>query len=235
MDKTLRKELKTDEFAVATEHAIDYAAHHRAQMIRYGGLALAVLLIAGAAYWFITSRAQERGAALREVYAAREATIGAEPQNGALKAFATQPLKDAAVDKAINDLLAKYPGTEEAAIGTFQKATMLADKGKLADSRKLYEQLAASGGDFGSLARFSLAQAMISDGKVADAEKILRELIASPTTMVSKEQATIALARGIMPTRPDEARKLVEPLRAHPRNQVSRNAVSLLGEIPAKK
>ncbi|MBY0507959.1 MAG: tetratricopeptide repeat protein [Bryobacteraceae bacterium] len=235
MDKTLRKELKTDELAVATEHALGYAASHRQQMIRYGGLAAAVLIIAGGAYWFFTSRAEERRAALREVYAAREATVGAEPQNGALKAFGTQQLKDAAVDKAISDLLAKHPGTEEAAIALFQKGTLLADKGNLTESRKTYEQLAAMGGDFGSLARFSIAQAMTTEGKVADAEKIFRELIAAPTSMVSKEQATMALARAIMATRPDEARKLVEPLRAHTRNQVSRNAVSLLGEIPAKK
>jgi predicted negative regulator of RcsB-dependent stress response len=235
MDKTLRKELKTDEFAVVTEHALGYAASHRQQVIRYGGLALAVLLVAGGAYWYVQSRAEERRAALREVYVAREATVGAEPQNGALKAFASQELKDQASMKAIDALLAKYPGTEEAAIAMFQKATILADKGNLTESRKVFEQLAATGGDFGSLAKFSLAQAMVSEGKVADAEKLLREMIAAPTLMVSKEQATIALARAIMTTRPDEARKLVEPLRAHPRNQVSRNAVSLLGEIPAKK
>ena len=235
MDKTHRKELKTDEFAVATEHAISYAATHRQQVIRYGGLALAVLLVAGAAYWFIQSRAAERQAALRDVYVAREATVGPEPQNGALKAFANQALKDAASSKAINDVITRFPGTEEASIALFQKATVLADKGNLAESRKVYEQLASSGGDLGSLAKFSSAQALVSEGKLTDAEKIFHELIAAPSIMVSKEQATMALARTIMGTRPDEARKLVEPLRIHPRNQVSRNAIALLGEIPVKK
>ena len=235
MDKTHRKELKTDEFAVATEHAISYAATHRQQVIRYGGLALAVLLVAGAAYWFIQSRAAERQAALRDVYVAREATVGPEPQNGALKAFANQALKDAASSKAINDVITRFPGTEEASIALFQKATMLADKGNLAESRKVYEQLASSGGDLGSLAKFSIAQALVSEGKLTDAEKIFHELIAAPSIMVSKEQATMALARTIMGTRPDEARKLIEPLRIHPRNQVSRNAIALLGEIPVKK
>ena len=235
MDKTLRKELKTDEFAVATEHAIGYAATHRPQVIRYGGLALAVLLVVGAAYWFIQSRAEERRAALRDVYAAREGSIRAEPQNGALKAFSSQALKDEAATKAINNVIARFPGTEEASIAMFQKATMLADKGNLAESRKVYEQLAATGGDLGSLAKFSIAQANVAEGKVAEGEKILRDLIAAPTAMVSKEQATMALARAIMSTRPDEARKLIEPLRVHPRNQVSRNAIALLGEIPAKK
>ena len=235
MDKTLRKELKTDELAVATEHAIGYAASHRQQVIRYAAIGLGVLVIIAGAFWFMESRAAERRAALRDVYVAREATVGAEPQNGALKAFSSQQLKDEAVDKAMNNLTTMYPGTEEASIALFQKATMLADKGNLTESRKIYDQLATAGGDYGSLARFSIAQAMVSEGKVADAEKIFREMIASPTLMVSKEQATMALARAIMNTKPDEARKLLEPLRAHPRNQVSRNAVSLLGEIPAKK
>ena len=83
--------------------------------------------------------------------------------------------------------------------------------------------------------KFAAGTWLQAEGKVAEGEKIFRDLIASPTILVSKEQATMALARAIMTTRPDEARKLVEPLRAHPRNQVSRNAVSLLGEIPAKK
>lgn len=235
MDKTHRKELKTDEFAVVTEHAITYAATHRQQVIRYGGLALAVLAVAFGAYWFISSRTEDRRTALRNLYAVREATIGPEPQNGALKAFASEKLRDEALQKATNDVLSRFPGTDEAAIATFQKANQLADKGNLVESRKLYEELAGAGGDFGSLARFSLAQASVTEGKVAEAEKIFRELIASPSLMVSKEQATMALARAIMATRPDEARKLIEPLRVHPRNQVSRNAVSLLGEIPAKK
>ena len=47
--------------------------------------------------------------------------------------------------------------------------------------------------------------------------------------------SAMALARAIMGTRPDEARKLIEPLRIHPRNQISRNAIALLGEIPVKK
>ena len=235
MDKTHRKELKTDEFAVATEHAISYAATHRQQVIRYGGLALAVLLVAGAAYWFIQNRAAERRAALRDIYVAREGTVGPEPQNGALKAYSSQALKDEATNKAINDLIARFPGTEEASIALFQKGTMLADKGNMAESRKVYEQLAATGGDLGALAKFSIAQALVAEGKVAEGEKIYRDLIAAPTTMVSKEQATMALARAIMGTRQDEARKLIEPLRVHPRNQVSRNAIALLGEISAKK
>ena len=40
-----RKELKQDKFAVEVEHTVDYFAAHRKQAIRYGAIALAVILI----------------------------------------------------------------------------------------------------------------------------------------------------------------------------------------------
>jgi hypothetical protein len=62
------------------------------------------------------------------------------------------------------------------------------------------------------LAKLSLAQIYFSDGRTAQGETALRELIAKPTVFVSKEQATIMLARFLGPTKPEEARKLLEPL-----------------------
>ena len=65
----------------------------------------------------------------------------------------------------------------------------------------------------------------------AEAEKLLRSLIDDPTILVSKEQATIALAKVVAKKNPAEARKLLEPLRAasaarQPRRDHSRSARS---------
>ncbi len=67
----------------------------------------------------------------------------------------------------------------------------------------------------------------------ADAEKLLRSLIDDPTILVSKEQATIALAKVLAKKNPAEARKLLEPLRAE-RGPVSRAALTALGEMSAQ-
>jgi DNA-directed RNA polymerase subunit F len=67
-------------------------------------------------------------------------------------------------------------------------------------------------------------------GNTGEAEKILRDLMAHPTIMVSKEQATIELARTLSRTKPDEARKLLEPLRTE-RSAVSRMALTAYAEI----
>ena len=55
-----------------------------------------------------------------------------------------------------------------------------------------------------------------------------------PTILVSKEQATIALGKLLLRTKPEEGRKLLEPLRTQA-GAVSRAAISALSEAPAKK
>ena len=81
------------------------------------------------------------------------------------------------------------------------------------------------------MAKMALAQVYASENKPADAEKVLRELIGNPTTTVSREQATIVLAQLLAGSKPDEARKLLDPLRTSTRNAVSRAAINAAGSI----
>jgi hypothetical protein len=105
----------------------------------------------------------------------------------------------------------------------------------MADAEKLFQE-AANAGDknYGPLARYSLAEVYFAEGRPADAEKILRDLMQHPSIFVSKEQATIALARGIASTKPDEARKLLDPLRIAS-GAVGQAAVAALSELTAPK
>ena len=86
---------------------------------------------------------------------------------------------------------------------------------------------------YDSVAQLSLAQIYQSQGKSADAEKILRQLVDKPSVFVSKEQATLELAKVLAKSNPAEARKLVEPLSASPRTAVSRAAVGVMATISA--
>ncbi len=52
-----------------------------------------------------------------------------------------------------------------------------------------------------------------------------------PTTLVSKEQATITLARYLMIKRPAEARKLLDPLKTVG-GPVGQLVLSLYGQLP---
>jgi len=89
------------------------------------------------------------------------------------------------------------------------------------------------GKEYAALARLSLAQIYESQGKSGEAEKLLRHVVDNPTTLVSKEQATISLAKVLAKTKPDEARKLLEPLRTE-RSAVSRAAIQAISDLPRK-
>lgn len=234
MDKALRKELKTDEVAVATEHTLEYVAGHKKDFTRYGLIAAAVLVVAGLGWWMWVSKTEERRLALSQVLATKEATIGPEATQGAVKAFPTEAERDKALTASIDKLIAQYGGSEEAAVAEYYRGVMKGDKGDLAAARKSFEAVSNTSGDYASLAKYSLAGLHASEGRLAEAEKLYRELIARPTPLVSADQATIDLARLLKNTRPEETRKLVEPLRGA-RGALARTAVTLLSETEKKK
>ncbi|HYP08359.1 MAG TPA: tetratricopeptide repeat protein [Bryobacteraceae bacterium] len=233
MDTAHRRELKHDKFVEKVGHSVEYAAEHRSQVIKYGIAGLAAILIAAGAYWYINQQRDVRQAALRDAMAAFEAGIG-EP-NQFVRSFRNQDEKDKAVVKELGDVANKYSGKEEGNIARYFLGLHYADKGNLTEAEKNLKTVADSGSDaYASQAKLSLAQVYDSLGRQGDAEKLLRSLIDDPTVLVSKEQATITLARLLAKKNPAEARKLLEPLRAE-RGPVSRAAITLLGEIPAAR
>jgi hypothetical protein len=77
----------------------------------------------------------------------------------------------------------------------------------------------------------SLAQIYFAEGRSDQGERTLRELMANPTIYVSREQATITLARALAPQKPAEARKLLDPLR-NQKGTVGQVALAVLSELP---
>jgi predicted negative regulator of RcsB-dependent stress response len=225
-----RKELKTDKFAVEVEHTVDFVTEHRRQLVVYGSIAVVAIVIAIGVLFYMRRQHTLREQALGEAIEIQEAPVG-PPNPAALVSFPTEEAKRAAAAKAFNEIAGHYSGSNEAAVAKYYLGATAADQGNMADAAKLFQE-AASGGDsnYASLARFSLAQAYFGQGRSADAEKILHDLMAHPTVFVSKEQATIALAKGITPARPDEARKLLEPLRTVT-GAVSQVAITAVSEL----
>ena len=231
MDTAHRKELKHDKFVEQVGHSVEYAASHRDQMIKYGIAAVVVIVLTVGGYWYINHQRDVRQAALRDATAAYEASVGQGSEF--VRSFPTQEAKDQAVVKELGDVASKYSGKEEGHIARYFLGLHYADKGNLAEAEKNLKPVAESGSDpYASQAKWSLAMVYDSMGRQADAEKLLRSLIDDPTVLVSKEQATISLARLLSKRSPAEARKLLEPLRAES-GPVSRAAITLLGELGA--
>ena len=234
MDRITRKELKSDKFAQEVSHTFRFLSEHPAEVKKYGAIAAAVLVLAGGLFFYFRYQESARRAALEHALNLDDASVGPQ-QNPVLGQanFPTQADKDKAIKEAFLNLSSKYHGSQEGAIATLYMGGVAADQGNLAEAEKFYKDAADSApAAYASVAKMSLAQIYASEGKTADAEKLLRGLIDKPTVFVSKEEATIVLGQLLVHSNPQEARKLLEPLRGS-RTAVSSKAIATLGLIPA--
>ncbi len=234
MDRLTRKELKQDRFAQEVGHTVEFFEQHRKKITIYGAAALALILVVAAVFYYNRSQHAARQSALRAALDTMEAPTGPAPAPG-IRAFATQADKDQAINKAWSDLASKYAGSDEGAIAEYYLGTIAVGQGRLEEAVTRLSKVSASGRkEPASIAGLALAQVYVSQEKTAEAEKLLRALVASPTIMVPKEEATIALARLIAHSKPDEAKKLLEPLRSAP-GATGRAAMSTYGELFARQ
>ena len=228
---------KHDAFRDKTIETVEYVSGHKADVIKWGGLALGILLLIGG-YWLYrdhmhTERENALNSALK-VYGSQIVAPGSNPPPFTDVFFRTQPEKTVAVNKAFTELADKYGSSDESMIARYYLGIIASDNGKPGDAEKNFKIVADQGSsDYASLAKLSLSQIYQGNGKTDDAVNLLRGLTDHPTAFVSKEQASIELARLLSKTKPEEARKLLEPLRTSKRSSISQSALTALSELPS--
>jgi predicted negative regulator of RcsB-dependent stress response len=226
-----RKELKTDKFALEVEHGLTFFEEHQKDIVRYGGAVAALAVVVFGFTLYQRHQRTTREEALARAIQVQETGVGATVQ-GASPTFPTQQVKDEAALKAFNDLKGKYASSAEAEIAQYYIGSIRADQGNLAESEKTLQEVAQKGDEkYASLAKLSLAQVYFADNKADLAEKTLRDLMAHPTIFVSADQASIALARGLLTSKPAEARKILDGLRNRP-GSVGQVALTLYSQLP---
>ena len=230
MDRQLKKVVKSDEFKQQVWHSVDFVKDHTAEVKKYGAIALAVLLVAGGVYFYISHQSDTREEALAVALRIDQGTVGADNQPANLH-FNTQDEKDKATEKAFREVANKYPGTQEGAIALINLGQAAVDRGDLTEGEKDFKNVVDSAPTaYASQAALALAQLYDIEGKTAEAEKLLDNLIKHPTVTVSKDEAELAMAKVKAKTDPAAARKILEDLQKS-RNAVSKAAVSEMAEI----
>jgi len=228
-----RKELKTDKFALEVGQTVDFLEENRTAIVRYGGAALAVIAIIVGVYVYRGRQQRVREEALAKAIEVQEAQVGASASPGGLS-FPTQQAKSQEATKVFSELAAKYPGTNEGYIAEYYLGCIAADQGDMRVAERRFKSVADSAGEkYSSLAKFSLGQVYFAEGKDDLGEKTLRDLMAHPSVYVSKDQAAIELATLLGPTKPAEARKILDPLRTV-MGAVSQAAIEAYAALPAK-
>jgi TolA-binding protein len=230
VDRHTRKELKTDKFAVEVGETLEFLQEHKKQSIIAGVAIVVIALAAAGLFYYQRSQHAARQEALRDAVRVWDAQIGPD-QNQFFVTFPTQEEKDKAIEEKFSKLAADFPGSDESTIAKFYLGLSANRLGRADEAEKLLKEALDSGqAPYNSQAAFSLAQLYAGQGKKDEAKTLLDGLIAKPSVMVTKEQATIALARLLGKDDPDAARKLLEPLRTD-RSAVSRAALTALGEL----
>jgi predicted negative regulator of RcsB-dependent stress response len=234
VDRISRKQLKTDPFRTEVQHTLEYVTEHKSQAVRYGSIALVVVVFIGGWYFYSQHEHTVRQEKMAEVFRISNANVG-PAQNAFELSYATPDAKDAALVKALSDLSLQFHGTEEGTAGEYMLAAHAADKGNAAEAERRLRDVVDNGkGPYTSMARVQLARIYGSQEKIADAKNLLQPLIDKPTMFVSKEQAELALAKIIGPTEPDQARKILMSLRTSDRPVISQAAMNQLRELPQK-
>ena len=192
-----RKELKQDRFADRVEGSFLSLSTHKREIVRYGGAALAVILIVAAVWYYRSSQASVRQQALGEAMTLYTATVGVNPVPGTPN-FPTEAAKDAALAKAFTKITQDYSGSNEAYVAEYYLAGSSADMGKTDQAQKQFQDVIDHADvNYASLAKYALAQVDLSANRVAEGQKLLKDLMDHPTDLVSKNQATITYAKSI--------------------------------------
>ncbi len=220
MDKSLQNVIKHDQFVETVGEASEYVSSHRKQVTLYIIIGVVVAALGYGIWWYMGTKKAERQLALGDAMAIAEGTT-------------TRTTADEKkVIDAFNKVSSQYPGTKEGNTALYLTAMLEIERGEQAAGEKKLKEVMGGDKEPASLAKFTMAELLLAQGKASEAETLLRELVASPTYFVPVEQATIQLARTIAKSKPEEARKLLEPLRTA-RSPISNPAMQILGTLPA--
>jgi predicted negative regulator of RcsB-dependent stress response len=226
-----RKELKTDNIAEGFERGITWFEAHKKEEVRYGGIAAVVILLVAGFFIYRDHEQAARQEALALAIRVQETPVANVAISGQTT-FPTQEVKDQAAIKAFVDVETKYSGSDEAQIAEYYLGCIHSDQGKLADAEKNFKNVADNASkNYAALAKVALAEIYFSDGRNDQGEKLLKELMDSPTVLVSKDQAAIALAKHYIGRNNAEARKLLAPIKDQ-KSPIASIAQTLSAQIP---
>jgi len=219
VDKALHNVIKHDQFVETVGEASEYVSGHKKQVILYVVIAVVVAALGYGGWTYMQARAAERHAALGEAMGVAQSITNRTPN------------EEKKVVDAFTKVTTAYPGTKEGNIALYMLGMMELERGDAAAGEKKLKEVAAGDKEAASLAKFTQAELLYGQGKTAGAEALLRDLVANPTHLMPQEQATLQLARYIAKTKPEEARKLLEPYRTA-RSPISTPALEILGTLP---
>jgi hypothetical protein len=214
----LKEQLQHDHFTDTVSDVVGYAASHRQELLRWVIIAIAILVIAGGAFWYAKYRESVRQQDLNQALATADRPVG--PATPGVSTFPNEDAKSKAVMKAFADVVAKDGGSSEGLVAQYYLGTLKAKKGDVKGAEADLSRVADSNVRVAALAKIALAELYRGDNKVPQAQSLLQSLVNKPTDLVSKAQAQILLALLEKSTNPQQAKKLLQSVSTESKDPV---------------
>jgi Tetratricopeptide repeat-like domain len=207
----LKEQLQHDAFADNVSGVISYASSHRERLTRWAIVAGVVLIVAAIVFWYASYQREQRRNDLQSAFAVYEAPVGTAVVG---KTFPNQDEKNKASLKAFSEVAAKDNGHEEGSIARYYVGVLKAQTGDSKGAETDLRAVASAGGEISALAKIALSQLLSGQNRQSEAQALLRELVNKPTDLVSKTQAQLLLAQSLENSKPAEAKKLLQSVKA---------------------
>jgi hypothetical protein len=229
----LKEQLQHDQFTDAVSGAVSYATSHRQSLIRYSLGAVLAVLIAGGAWWYMSSQADQRRQVLGSTMSILDAQVGPPNNDSSVKTYATEDAKKEAWNKALSAYISKYGGTSEGYIAQYYRGAERAKKDDQSGAEGDFKAVADSGGEIAPLAKIALANLYLGEKKSVEAQTLLQTLTKDSSPLVSKAQAQILQAQLNQTSNPQAAKDILKTLDPadKKRDAVGRAAEALSSEM----
>lgn len=213
MARFRRKDLKRDRFVEEVTQRVEFFAGHRKQFIG-GGIAVVVIIVAAVGYTTYTrNRSRASLSALQESIDLYHGVVTVEDIPGS-KTFATETERIDAVTRSLDILAVDYSGTPAAAGAAFYSGLLDREQGNIAEARAHFEQAVnGSGREYPALARLALGSLLLADGSADEARTHFQWVVDNPTRTVSRDRASIEVARTLIESDPQQAREILDAIR----------------------
>jgi hypothetical protein len=209
-----RHELKKDEFADSLANVTGFFARNRKQVLLGGGSALlAVVVIVGVLLYVRSRRAAASEAFGQALITYRASILETPPAGYTLPTFKTADEKYAEAIRRFTEVSEQFGSYSVGKWARYYVALSQRELGQNAVAEQGLLALASDGDpNLAAVAKMALAGLYQKTSRTADAEKLYRELESSPTLMVPKPAAQIALAEMYQRTNPSQATAIYQQI-----------------------
>lgn len=231
MARLRRKDLKRDRFVEEVTHQVEYISGHRRTFVA-AGVTVGVALIAGAGYWsYDRHRSVTSQAALQRAIELFHGVVGEEERPG-VKTFATEAERVAQVTRALDGVSLDYAGTPAAAGALYYAGLLDREQDHATEAQAHFEQAArGKGGEYPALARLALGGLLLEGGDAEGARVQFEQLADNPTRTISRDVASLEVARTYIASDPARARELLQAIQAEngPASLLASELIDALG------